>query len=701
MTAPIVRPIPYMDESPGSILLRASSLNGWKSVRYFLTYNTGRTSFNSIIALFKNTELWKDVTKQLGIRDHRSLPASYKLAGFSNQGPLMFMGHPIHYSYLRFRKPAICPKCIDELGYIPKLWDYSLINICTKHKVLLTNTCNHCGKAISWNRQGLIICKCGSKIPPGVKVKKGIKAAKCFEKILENDNHEELLLIQETYSLLKGFFETWEIQLPKNFTYLKLSLGIVESSPNIVTKFHSICQTLANQKGIHPRVSLFTLLSSKKTKIRNFVRSVLIKFDSKTINYSKKIFSTSKTITKLQASFILGVSDHITVRLIQNNVLDHNPESRPMWKVKVESINKLLIKLNQPSIEMNQPQNFVSIAHNYTNQALRMKMHEILQKILTNEIEHKNFKISEGIDSLFVNVVKKIKKNNDYYTLSKAAKICNINYAYLKHVINIGLIKRVTTYKTTNRLVYVYKHSVNQFNQKYVSGSAFARSIGMPFNNIARKLMGLGCKPVSGPGVDKGNVYIFKRTDLNDLTKESILNSREPVRKKHFIKDESSMLLTEASRTLGVSYSKISHLIKHGLLIEKNVSISQRVIDTKSFDDFVLKLNNKSMISLDDAMKSTSETKNEFYRRWVHTGFVSMIDLVLNKFITKKDLYKIKGFKNEFVTVIEAAKISNTNKCYISNCIRLKKLKVSKTLLNNSGNVRFIHIDDVEALIRQ
>jgi hypothetical protein len=70
--------------------------------------------------------------------------------------------HVITRSYLiRHRTPQICPKCIDEFGFIRKVWDLCLATCCQKHLVLLIEKCEKCKKKISWNRYSISLCNCG------------------------------------------------------------------------------------------------------------------------------------------------------------------------------------------------------------------------------------------------------------------------------------------------------------------------------------------------------------------------------------------------------------------------------------------------------------------------------------------------------------------------------------------------------------
>lgn len=72
-----------------------------------------------------------------------------------------FYSHFISRSYLmRHRTPQICPKCVEELGYIKKVWDLRAVTTCPHHRILLQDRCEGCGKYISWSRHSIFACSC-------------------------------------------------------------------------------------------------------------------------------------------------------------------------------------------------------------------------------------------------------------------------------------------------------------------------------------------------------------------------------------------------------------------------------------------------------------------------------------------------------------------------------------------------------------
>lgn len=55
----------------------------------------------------------------------------------------------------------VCPACLDERGYIDRLWHLRGYAACHRHFTALVDQCTSCGKSISWHRPRLNQCDCG------------------------------------------------------------------------------------------------------------------------------------------------------------------------------------------------------------------------------------------------------------------------------------------------------------------------------------------------------------------------------------------------------------------------------------------------------------------------------------------------------------------------------------------------------------
>ncbi len=85
-----------------------------------------------------------------------------KTSGFKLLGHAL--GESLVSQPLRLHRPAFCPVCVRESGYLDAFWDLSLAVACPKHGRSVVSACPRCGDKLSWFRPGLLQCKCGSDL---------------------------------------------------------------------------------------------------------------------------------------------------------------------------------------------------------------------------------------------------------------------------------------------------------------------------------------------------------------------------------------------------------------------------------------------------------------------------------------------------------------------------------------------------------
>lgn len=89
-------------------------------------------------------------------------------------------GHVITRKFLlRLRQPQICPSCLEQFGYVRKVWDFSLVTCCPLHGTTLVETCAQCGRRLTWSRPGIMTCQCGCDLRR-TKVVRAHDYALCF-----------------------------------------------------------------------------------------------------------------------------------------------------------------------------------------------------------------------------------------------------------------------------------------------------------------------------------------------------------------------------------------------------------------------------------------------------------------------------------------------------------------------------------------
>lgn len=102
----------------------------------------------------------------LGRTPHELSGIAYSGNDENGQREFQLLGHSLGKNLkndpLRLKKPAICPHCIVEYGYIDAFFDLSVAVACPIHRCKLTRHCHSCSLPLNWFRPSMLTCKCGA-----------------------------------------------------------------------------------------------------------------------------------------------------------------------------------------------------------------------------------------------------------------------------------------------------------------------------------------------------------------------------------------------------------------------------------------------------------------------------------------------------------------------------------------------------------
>jgi hypothetical protein len=160
----IAVPVPQIDESPSSILMRTALLNGWESVRPMLRLigvpQSGVLQGGAPKS-WRAPELYAKYMNELGInlpkgvgayRQHKTL-----------EGIRVFIDEKIDLPSLVFRPEGstFCPLCLIEKPYLRRIWSLKLLDTCSIHHCDLQRLCPNCDQIPGWDRGAPQECRCG------------------------------------------------------------------------------------------------------------------------------------------------------------------------------------------------------------------------------------------------------------------------------------------------------------------------------------------------------------------------------------------------------------------------------------------------------------------------------------------------------------------------------------------------------------
>lgn len=159
-------PQPHPTESLLGYVLRISEENGYDSPWHVLV-QAGIHQGEMASPGFPHHKL-----SSLTGRPH----TAYEAIAYRDSGKTIgyqLLGHHLGDSSacrpLRLRRPAFCPCCADEVGFIDAFWDLEIAIACSRHRTGLTKACPACGLGLSWFRPGLLQCQCGADLREAVR----------------------------------------------------------------------------------------------------------------------------------------------------------------------------------------------------------------------------------------------------------------------------------------------------------------------------------------------------------------------------------------------------------------------------------------------------------------------------------------------------------------------------------------------------
>lgn len=165
----VLHPAPHPTESLPGYILRLSEMNGYASPQnlYRLAEMTaGQRSLTrfdcSRIAAITN-QATSDVNRLAFTRPGNE-PDRMRL-----------LGNTVSVKDLNLTNARVCPECVTDLGFIEAHWHLQLMVACPIHGRTAIWFCGKCRGRLSWNRPGLLTCRCETPllIPPRGEYSKG------------------------------------------------------------------------------------------------------------------------------------------------------------------------------------------------------------------------------------------------------------------------------------------------------------------------------------------------------------------------------------------------------------------------------------------------------------------------------------------------------------------------------------------------
>lgn len=340
---PAIRVRPFQDESPASVILRSSSLNGYKTPIKQLNQLIGLRNVSlspSLQTIVGNPKQFELACEVLGVdttylesikpvREHEYPHANYFIGGIYARRK-----HVSKFS-------RYCPQCLQDKQYFRRIWDYELYTSCHEHHIELIDRCAVCQERIKWDRQHYMRCQCGEELAFTQKNSLEFQGSELLFKIYRTGDKD---LFQQLMDFSVTVAEHYKIDRYSSKVIEDAALGI-ESPERLAKKIALDFETI-NGVTLHPILSFQAFTASENPNVRKVAESAskLVLNDSKIS--SKTRLAEVDQVSLSTASHLLGIKPDETKKLCAAGLLEtfqYTPIGR--YPITKRSIHNLIMSL--------------------------------------------------------------------------------------------------------------------------------------------------------------------------------------------------------------------------------------------------------------------------------------------------------------------------------------------------------------------
>jgi hypothetical protein len=106
--------------------------------------------------------------------------------------------------------------------------------------------------------------------------------------------------------------------------------------------------------------------------------------------------------------------------------------------------------------------------------------------------------------------------------------------------------------------------------------------------------------------------------------------------------------------------------------------------------------NSNDHLTIDEAREVLQVSKNWFFKYWVTTGFIEVIDLCLWRLVSKQQVEEILKIKQNYFTGTEASKFLGMQSSHVTNLVSQKI--ITPVYLGKDPKIRLFKKEDIFAL---
>jgi hypothetical protein len=302
-----------------------------------------------------------------------------------------------------------------------------------------------------------------------------------------------------------------------------------------------------------------------------------------------------------------------------------------------------------------------------------------------------------------------IAKKEAYLFGNEVAKMLGLTRSALSFLVKKGFI--LTARGLSRKAHYrISKEALEVFCTEYtVLPEKIAREKRTCSRTLINSLLRRGVQPVSGPNVDGGSRYVFRRTDIEAIDIVTLITEIRSGLKSFY--DLSHLLdSTQAANILGVNTKTIKIMVKSGVLKPYSSQVKDFGSEYKFTPEMVQKFRDRNLdlldlISAGKAAILVGVDHNYFNNVWVKTKLLRplMRDGKFGKqYFSLREVKRLAKYKAEVIGSSEAGRILSVSRVEIVKMTKASKLRSVSRSNNDSLETHYKYLrSDVEKYKRR
>lgn len=469
----------------------------------------------------------------------------------------------------------------------------------------------------------------------------------------------------------------------KRFQLAQKYVGLTEASRTLQIANETTEYLILNGK-------LKAVIKSKAKRNRTFL------IDAASVEKLRREFEKYLSIDR--ASQFLGLSQTHVRKLIDQSVLipvrrySDAHDLRLDKSVLRQFVAQLLSKIKTVRAQhKDQLQSFRSLVNLVTNKmagstyGIDKVIRDILSGLL---VPRKKCEKTVGVSSLRFsrNEVRQylqqivLKQEGKNPTILANISTDGLNRKVVLFLYRKGLIKASTRRDETGAYAAITTKDLQLFNSRFRFATEVARKLGTRTECVCQALRSAGILPVSGPVVDDGPQYVFRRSEVDSVDLHKLMTPFL-LRRKRKRKRTLDVTVAGVAEILSMSRKTVLDMVKTDVLrpYPRYCRSASNVMFNRTY---VLRLSqqfpnlSELMSTSAAALRLGTEVRN-FHVRWLRRGYVRYQSSKDGKrrFVLKSDVEKIAVFKESVVTSAGAARMLGIPLHCVITLIRKQVLK--------------------------